>query len=46
MAESSIKVPLKRWGQPEDVAHAVRYLVEAEYVTGEVMVVDGGERIA
>ena len=37
---------LKRWGSPADVAHAVRYLVEADYVNGEVIVVDGGERIA
>ena len=35
---------LNRWGTPEDVAHAVRYLIQAEYVTGEVLVVDGGER--
>jgi NAD(P)-dependent dehydrogenase (short-subunit alcohol dehydrogenase family) len=35
---------LGRWGRPEDVAQAVMYLVEAEYVTGEVIVVDGGQR--
>ncbi len=35
---------LKRWGRPDDVAQAVRYLIEAEYVTGEVLTVDGGER--
>lgn len=34
---------LKRWGTPEDVAGAVRYLIEAEYATGSVVVVDGGE---
>ena len=33
-----------RWGQPEDVAQAVVYLVGAGYVTGEVLVVDGGQR--
>jgi NAD(P)-dependent dehydrogenase (short-subunit alcohol dehydrogenase family) len=37
---------LRRWGAPSDVAHALRYLVEAEYVTGEVLFVDGGERWA
>lgn len=36
---------LKRWGSPADVAQAVRYLVEADFVTGEVIVVDGGERL-
>lgn len=35
---------LKRWGSPEDVAQAVRYLIEADYVTAEVIKVDGGER--
>lgn len=35
-----------RWGKAQDVADAVRFLVEADYITGEVLVVDGGERIA
>ena len=35
---------LERWGDPADVARAVRYLVEAEYVTGDILTVDGGER--
>ncbi len=34
---------LRRWGTPEDVAHALRYLLEADYVTGETLFVDGGE---
>ena len=35
-----------RWGAAQDVADAVRFLVEADYITGEVIVVDGGERLA
>jgi NAD(P)-dependent dehydrogenase (short-subunit alcohol dehydrogenase family) len=35
-----------RWGVPQDVADAVRFLVESDYITGEVIVVDGGERMA
>jgi 3-oxoacyl-[acyl-carrier protein] reductase/pteridine reductase len=35
---------LRRWGKPEDVAFAVRYLLEADYVTADVITVDGGER--
>jgi 3-oxoacyl-[acyl-carrier protein] reductase/pteridine reductase len=35
-----------RWGAAQDVADAVRFLVEADYITGEVLVVDGGERLA
>ena len=35
---------LNRWGTPDDVAEAVLFLIRANYVTGEVIVVDGGER--
>jgi len=34
---------LKKWGSAADVAKAVQYLLEADYVTGDVMRVDGGE---
>ena len=38
------KVPLKRWGEPEDVANAYTFLAsdEASYITGTVLNVDGG----
>ncbi len=35
-------VPLGRAGLPEEVAHAVVFLAENAYVTGQVIVVDGG----
>ena len=35
-------IPLGRMGNPQDVAEAVAYLVNADYVTGEVLRVDGG----
>jgi len=34
--------PLDRLGSPQDVCEAVLYLIRAEYVTGHVLVVDGG----
>jgi pteridine reductase len=37
--------PLQRLGEPTDVAHAVVYLLEADYVTGDVLVVDGGRHV-
>lgn len=35
-------VPLARFGTPEEVAQAVLFLLESPYVTGQVLVVDGG----
>lgn len=37
-------IPLKRMGEPKDVANAVAFLVsdEAAYITGQVLGVDGG----
>jgi pteridine reductase len=34
--------PLDRLGSPQDVCEAVLYLIRAEFVTGHVLVVDGG----
>ncbi len=33
------------WGTAQDVADAAKFLVAADYITGEVLVVDGGERL-
>ena len=37
-------VPLRRWGQPQDVADAVGFLVSehASFITGETLTIDGG----
>lgn len=37
--------PLGRQGSPEDVVAAMLYLVDAEYVTGETLIVDGGRHV-
>jgi len=37
--------PLGRAGTPDDVVQAVHYLVEAPYVTGVVLTVDGGRHL-
>ena len=36
------RAPLRRNGSPEDVVEALLYLLRADFVTGEVLVVDGG----
>lgn len=38
-------VPLKRHGDPSDVARAVVYLMTAPFVTGTVLMVDGGRHL-
>jgi 3-oxoacyl-[acyl-carrier protein] reductase len=39
-----MRVPMRRFGKPEEVASAVKFLasVEASYITGSVIKVDGG----
>jgi pteridine reductase len=37
---------LKRAGSPEDIARAVLFLVkDAEYITGQIIAVDGGRTV-
>ncbi|KAF9432796.1 hypothetical protein BGZ76_010311 [Entomortierella beljakovae] len=36
------RIALARFGRPEEVAEAALYLAQAKYVTGQVLVVDGG----
>jgi 3-oxoacyl-[acyl-carrier protein] reductase len=40
-------IPLGRWGKPEDVARAALFLCSpaAEWITGTVLVVDGGQTL-
>lgn len=39
------RVPLQRKGNPADVAKAVLFLVESNFVTGQVIYADGGEHL-
>ena len=40
------RVVLKRQGQPEDIAKAVRFLIQdADYMTGQILTVDGGRTL-
>lgn len=41
------RVPLKRWGEPEDIANAVIFATEGtDFMTGSTIFVDGGQLIA
>ena len=41
-------IPLQRWGSPTDIANAVAFLASpaGAWITGSIMVVDGGEWLA
>jgi len=43
--EVSEKIPMKRFGKPEEVAKVVKFLIseESNYISGQVLVIDGGE---
>jgi NAD(P)-dependent dehydrogenase (short-subunit alcohol dehydrogenase family) len=44
--ESVVKAtPLGRWGGEMEIARTVRFLVETDFVTGEVIRVDGGRHV-
>ena len=41
------RVPLKRWGSPQDIANTVLFLIEGtDFMTGSCVFVDGGQLIA
>ncbi len=39
------RTPLKRTGKGSDIAEAVAFLVESDFITGQVLVVDGGRSL-
>lgn len=45
-ADGVRSIPLGRFGEPEEVAQAVLFLLESPYITGQVLVVDGGLQLA
>lgn len=40
------KTPLQRWGGAEEISKGVCYLMEADFVTGQILTIDGGRTIA
>ena len=47
IAQTAARVPVRRAGRPEDIAYAYLYLAsdEASFVTGQLLVVDGGRTL-
>ncbi|MGH2593840.1 MAG: SDR family NAD(P)-dependent oxidoreductase [Anaerolineae bacterium] len=44
-AKLAARIPLQRHGTPEDVAQAVLYLIRSDFVTGQLLVLDGGREL-
>jgi NAD(P)-dependent dehydrogenase (short-subunit alcohol dehydrogenase family) len=42
LASQTKRIPLRRVGQPEEIAHAMIFLMTNEYVTGATLTIDGG----
>jgi pteridine reductase len=40
------QIPLKRIGNPQAIAKTVLFLIENDYITGEIINVDGGRRLS
>ncbi len=45
LARLARSLPLERHGGPDDVARAVVFLLESDFVTGQVLFVDGGQHL-
>jgi NAD(P)-dependent dehydrogenase (short-subunit alcohol dehydrogenase family) len=39
------ELPVKKIGKPEDIAKAVRYLIDCDFATGSIVYIDGGARL-
>ncbi|KAI7800278.1 putative carbonyl reductase family member 4, partial [Triplophysa rosa] len=40
------RIPLGRFGEPTEVSQAVLFLLESPYITGQILIVDGGLQLA
>ena len=38
-------IPLKRMGSEKDIAETVKFLADSEYITGQIIKVDGGRSL-
>ncbi len=44
-AQNAAQLPVKRVGQPEDVAQTILFLIKNTFITGEIIACDGGAHI-
>lgn len=43
--EKAANLPLNRIAQPHDIAHGAAYLLEADYLLGHTLYIDGGQKL-
>lgn len=41
-SDLTARIPLQRLGDPMDIVMAIRFLMESEYITGQILNIDGG----
>lgn len=46
LAAQAARIPLRRVAQPDEIAHAITFLMTNEYVTGTTLTIDGGYSLA
>jgi NAD(P)-dependent dehydrogenase (short-subunit alcohol dehydrogenase family) len=46
IASQSKRIPLGRIAQPEEIAHAILFLMSNTYITGSTLTIDGGVSLA
>ena len=37
------KIPLRKYGMPDEITNSILYLINSEYITGELILIDGGK---
>jgi pteridine reductase len=45
LANKAVEIPARRAGSPEEIVKGVRYLLNSDFVTGELISVTGGEHL-
>lgn len=45
MKEKQAIIPLRKLGEPRDIAQALHWLLTQDYLTGQILYIDGGEQL-
>ena len=45
MQEKQAMIPLRKLGEPQDIAQTLHWLLTQDYLTGQILYIDGGEQL-